>query len=124
MANPIKGEVGFEADGEAYTLSFGINALCSLEDALGMSVQKVGAELQADGLKLKTLRTVFWAGLQDRHEGVTEREAGDLMDGLGAGEVATLVVRAFAAAFPPAEVGRAKAGPRKRATASGTGPSS
>ena len=118
MANPVRGEVGFEADGTPYTLMFSTNALCALEDALGMSVTDIGAQMSGS-VRLKTLRSLFWAGLQDHHAGVSEAEAGRIIDQVGAAEAGELIGRAFAAAFPQAE--EAKAGSRPRTPAAGTG---
>jgi hypothetical protein len=77
-ANPMKGEVSFEASGETYTLQFSIDALCVLEEKLDMSVGKMAAKL-ADDPRLSFLRTVFWGGLQANHPKVTVKEAGDLI---------------------------------------------
>lgn len=114
----VKGEVRFDTEAGAYALHFGINSLCALEQKLDMPVAEIGRELTGAGLRLSTLRTVFWSGLQDAHETLTERDAGKLMDELGAQRAGELVVEAFAAAFPQ-EDANAPAGPRgtKKASA-------
>src|SRR5687767_6768190 len=99
MANRVKGEVPFEVDGQPYTLSFGINSLCALEDRLGKTVAEIGA-LFGGSMGLRDLRAVFWAGLQDRHAGLTELDAGRVMTDLGAKRAGELIGEAFLAAFP------------------------
>ena len=101
MANPHKGEVEFTLGKKVYTLRFSINAMCVLEESTGGSVIEL-ANLMSDPAKVgvKTLRTVFWAGLRDHHEALTETDAGKLMDELGLVEAAQMVVKAFTLAFP------------------------
>jgi hypothetical protein len=52
---------------------------------------------------LKSLRTVFYCGLLDHQEGVTQRQAGDLIDAIGLDKAGPLLGEAFTAAFPKAE---------------------
>lgn len=122
MANPHKGEVSFQAGDETFTLRFSANALAELEDALDKSVMEIADLMQSEkGLRIKTLRTIFWAGLLDHHEGVTEKRAGDIISDIGMGEAAEIIGRAFAAAFPAAD-GEKGENPRKGAGAgSGAG---
>lgn len=127
MANPIKGEVAFEAGGRAYTLVLDINALCTLEDRLDMSVDQIAASL-GKGMRLGVLRLMFWAGLQAKHPGVPEVGVGDILGDLirehGAQRAGELIGQAFTAAFPQAkEDANASEDPRKTAAA-GTGPAS
>ena len=70
MANPHRGEVTLDTSERTYKLSFSVNALCELEDALGKSVMEVVDELNAtsDGparISMKTLRVLIWAALID-----------------------------------------------------------
>ena len=118
MANPLKGEVGFEVNGAAWTASFSVNALVTLEDALGVSVTQIGA-LMAESVSMKTLRTIFWAALLDHHK-VTEAEAGEVMTAFGIEAAAGLVGQAFSLAFPQ-EDAKATARPPKRAGRAGNG---
>ena len=94
----VNGEVRFEADGAAHVLRFGINALCALEERLGMGVQDIGAAMEGN-LQLRMLRSIFWAALGATG---TEQAAGALMDAVGIERASALVVEAFAAAFPSA----------------------
>lgn len=104
MANRQKGEVSFQALGETWTLRYSTNALCEMEDLFGKSAIEVAQLLDAEGgVKLRDLRAVFFCGLTDRHEGVTERIAGNLIDDIGMENAGPLIAEAFTAAFPSAE---------------------
>jgi len=110
MANPHRGEVAL---GD-HTLVFSINAICDLEDALGRSITEIGTEMET-GLSMRTLRAVIWAGLQERHPGTSEKQAGDIISEVGVPAAGEAVSAAFAAAFPQAEAEGKKARPRKGA---------
>ena len=97
MANPMKGEVGFTAGGEQYALIYTINALVTLEQKLGVTTAQIG-ELLGANLSMGNLRTLFWAGLLERHD-CTEEGAGELISEIGiqkAGLLGHAVVRATA----------------------------
>ena len=83
MANHHKGEVDFTVAKKVYTFAFSINAMCEMEAALGGNVVDL-ANMMSDPAKMsiKTMRTVFWAGLRDHHEELTEVDAGRLMNDL------------------------------------------
>ena len=116
MGNPMKGEVDFVAGDMAYTLVFSINALCSLEERLGVGVAEIGAQM-GESMRIGTLRTIFWAGLVTRHD-VTEEQAGDIITQIGPNEASQLIGKAFAAAFPEAAKGT---GRPQKAAGLGTG---
>lgn len=124
MANPHKGEVGFDAGGTAYKLSFSANALCELEDQLDKGINEISEALgDAKKLRLKTLRAVFWAGLLDHHEGISIKAAGEIVTMLGVGPAVALIGKAFERAFPEAEAEKADP-PKPGSPADGTGPAS
>lgn len=107
MANPLKGEVVFEAAGAVYTLRWSTNAMCELEEASGRGLNSIVRELaswgpalgpdgrtplpetdaqqqaRTDRIKVSTVRLVFWAMLRDHHPGIDLRQAGDLMQHAG-----------------------------------------
>lgn len=98
MANRRRGEV----DIAGRTLVMNTNALCELEDALGMGVPKI-AEMMADpaGLRLSTIRTIVTIGLRQRAPETTEAQAGEIIDEAGGVRAAVQVIGdAFRAAFP------------------------
>lgn len=118
MANPLKGEVSFTADGVAYTLVFTTNAIIALEDKISLPISRIG-ELLAN-IGAREMRTMFWAALLDRH-GVTEDEAGAIMDAVGGIVPASeLVTDALVKAMPQEEA-RGTARPRKPAVGIGKG---
>lgn len=101
MGNPLKGEVEFPCNGMSYTLRYNINAMCTLEAALGMSVMEVMAVLgDTSKLSISMFRTMFWVGLRDKHPEMTEDQAGIVMDAVGLQEAGTYVAKAFELAFP------------------------
>jgi hypothetical protein len=99
MANPLKGEVSIEVDGETYTLVYSLNTLCEIEDKLGGAVSDI-ASLGASGRRWNTLRTVFWAALQDYHPEITLQQAGRMVSAMGLTKADEAVGKAFALAFP------------------------
>jgi hypothetical protein len=103
MANLAKGEVGFQADGKAYTLVLDIDALCLVEERLNMSALRIMAIIMTQP-QLRYIKLLLWAGLQAHHKGLTESQAGELIVEIG-GVVgaADLINRGFAATFPTPE---------------------
>jgi hypothetical protein len=99
MANKQKGEVVFEADGKAYTLTYSINALCELESAFDGTVTDIFAATSGKK-RFTTLRTVFWAGLTDHHPGLSLVDAGKIMHALGLNKADAVAGEAFRLAFP------------------------
>jgi hypothetical protein len=114
MANSIKGEVAFQVEGATWKASFSVNALCELEEALGLPVNEIGKIMTAN-MSMKHLRAVFWATLLDHH-GVDIAEAGRIMGLIGIGTAAQVVGDAFTLAFPQ-EDAKATARPQKAARA-------
>lgn len=102
MANRQRGEVGFEADGQSYTLAFSINALCELEDAMKMEIENIGEKFDGGTVSMRDLRLMVWAGLSDHHD-VDLKEAGRITQAVGLTQMAELVVSAFRLTFPQAE---------------------
>lgn len=103
MANALRGEKSFTADGRAYTVKFSINAICELEDALGLSVAELGTAMADPArLRIRMMRALLWAGLRDKHPEVTIEDAGRLLDD-GATRIMPVVAEAFALAFPAEE---------------------
>ena len=102
-ANPVKGEVSFElVSGEAYTLQFTIDAICTLEELLDKSSMEIFT-LLARG-RIGVLRAAMWAGLQARHPKITLREAGEIIPHIkGEPKALQLVTRAMNLAFGEAD---------------------
>jgi hypothetical protein len=116
--NRIKGEVAFSIeDGDLageYVLLLDFNALCDLEsDFPGIMDGQFN-------LKSPTaIRRVFAAGLAENHDGLSERDAGRIIQAVGLERVGALVGEAFAASFPEAAKGDLV--PRKAPAKAGAG---
>lgn len=103
MSNPHKGEVSFRAGDKDYTLRFSVDALAELETALDRNINSIASEIQdPTNFSVKTLRTIFWAGLQDRHR-MSFDDARDVLRALSMAQAVELVSKAFTLAFPEAE---------------------
>lgn len=103
MANPVKGEVSFEANEKVYKMRFSANALCELEDQVGMGINAIATQLaDPNNLRLKTVRAVFWASLLDYHPDITLRQAGDLVTEINMTEALKLITKAFELTFQDA----------------------
>ena len=100
MANKNRGEVAVAHDGAAYVLRYDVNALCNLEDAFGKSIGEVIADIDSENVSMKTVRTIFAAGLSPS---VDEVKAGEIMQAHGVAEICAMIGQAFAAAFPESE---------------------
>lgn len=111
MANPVRGEVAFEVEGERYVLVFDFNCICSVEDIFDMSISEVGKKMSR-GMRATDLRTLVTAGLKQHHPTLTETEVGGLIGKLGADVAGEKLALAMQAAFPDAEAAEGTATPR------------
>lgn len=120
MANPIKGEVSFESEGRQFKLVYNYNALCELEDLLGVGVNQIN-DLLADTkkMKLSTVRAVFWAGLREHHPEIDIRRAGEMITQLKVPAI-ELVAKGLQLASPDPEA-KGK-GPQEPGAAAGPTP--
>ncbi len=128
--NPIKGEVGFFAEGQPYTLVLTIDALCKVEGLLGKTSRQ--AQVMLSGGSLEAMRAYWWAGLQEHHPELSVKVAGELIYEVDGDLDATAVInRGLELANPKArkaakkaakEAGAAK--PDPQTTADGTGKTS
>lgn len=98
MANRLKGEVQFDADGVSYVMLLDFNALCDLEDDLP-GLMDGTAEIKSP----KAIRRVFHAGLAEHHPGLDVRAAGALVQAIGLERAAEIIKDSFAASFPAPE---------------------
>lgn len=105
MANKKRGEVAIAHDGAAYVLRYDVNALCNLEDAFGKSIGDVIADLDTESVSMRTVRSVFAAGLSPA---VDDIKAGEIMQSIGMAEASALIGQAFSAAFPESVSGEGK----------------
>lgn len=115
MANPVKGEIAFDVEGQEYILLLDFNALCDLEDDFP-GLMDGTAELKSP----KAIRRVFHAGLAAHHPDVDLREAGSLIHAIGLDVAGDIVRRSFEAAFP-VKGGDDTARPQKAPAKAGAG---
>jgi hypothetical protein len=101
MANPSRGSVAFQVGERAYTMSFSVNALCELEDHLGMPVAQIASGMEkAENVRMSTVRALIWAGLRDHHPDTQLKDAGALATEAGIPACMEAIGKAFALAFP------------------------
>jgi hypothetical protein len=103
MANPIRGEVALEAEGQGYTLRLGINALVEIETALDIGIADVTTLFSGAGLKVGNVRLVLWAALREHQPSMTLEQAGDIMNAVGLADTIAKLGEALQAAFPEAK---------------------
>lgn len=107
MANAERGEVSVDVGGRSLTLKIGTNAMCEIEAATGKTITEIGRLLGSEETaSIELMRVVFWGALQHHHEGLTLKDAGNLIDEIGPSEIGPLIGRAFEAAFPAAKGGK------------------
>jgi hypothetical protein len=132
MTKPtIRGELQLHADGDTYRLVFDVNTFCTLEEHLKRPAMEAIVELQ-EAPTLTMLRAVIWAALQEHHEGLDLKDAGRIIGNAGMDNLTVQVMQTLNASLPSAdEVASgakgpraAKAKPKRRPTAAGTGSNS
>lgn len=106
--NLLKGEVEFTAGGKRWVLCLNFNALCSLEQVLGIRDGDFGRALSGP----TAIRAAFFVGLKGRHPEITEEAVGDLLTELGMTKPSELVMEALKWAMPEAEEATGKADPQ------------
>lgn len=121
MANPLKGEVEFEAGGKTYTFRLCNNELIELQTAWGLQPhegmefwRRIKQRQGPSGILL-----IFQAGLKRNHpEIASDREKlTDILDDLGLERQVTIYVEALQWTMPQAKEGD-ESGPKAKA---GTG---
>ena len=109
MANAERGEVSFEASGKTWTMKIDTNAMCEIEGLTSKGIAEIGQILGNEKTATITLmRAVFCGALQAHHEGTSLRDAGRLIDEVGADKAGKLIGQAFELAFPAAKAGEAR----------------
>ena len=109
------GKKHFDALGDTWTLSYDINALCRIEDRLGIENAQEFQRVLKNNLSFRKLRTLFCCGLSPE---ATEERAGEVMQALGMDEVSAMITDTIQAAFPDT---KGKASPNPKIAAAGTG---
>jgi hypothetical protein len=90
-----------EANGKAYRLIYTTNALCQLEQHLGVDVAEALSGLANRGsISLIKARALFWAALIEHHPSTTIDDAGKIMDRIGLAAATALIPKIIEQAFP------------------------
>lgn len=123
MANPHLGEVKFKAGETEYTLSYSANALCELSIVLNIEFDELIERFKSNKVSLAEVRTIFWQGLCDHHEGITLEDTKQILKHLRGAEMGELVGKAILLSMPESKDGEAS--PQKPdEPRGGTGPAS
>lgn len=94
-----RGIVPFSADKRSWRLVASVNALCLIEAEVKDPDEVVKLMTGRDA-SFSTVRTAFWAALQDHHPDLTPDDAGRLIDHLGLTKAGSLMAQTLIAAFP------------------------
>lgn len=129
MVNPHRGEYRVKIEGKDYVLRFSADTICDLEEALGMTLNQISEQMQDPAkLRMSVVRTMFCAGLSDKHAEFDDAARRTLFKALGPVEAVGHVAKAFGLAFGVEEQDGAEgsgANPQQPgAVANGTGPAS
>lgn len=74
---PIK-SIPIELGGQTRQLRFTFNALCLLEDVLGLPISDIGQALSGS-VRLTTIRSLLYAGLTDEDPTLSQKKVGELL---------------------------------------------
>lgn len=123
-ANPLKGQSTVPlSDGRVLTLTFDFDALSAAEEASGLKVPEIFAELALESPSLRVQRALIYGALVGNHPEITLKQAGQLLlDEAEAFEAA--FARAMAGSIGPVEGGGAEADDDPRSRGAGIGASS
>jgi len=118
MANPHQGEVPFEAGGKHYVFKIGTYAQSVLERRVKMTFSKFVAR-KPDEWGVDDALAMFWAGLYRQHK-LTEEQAADLMDEIGADRFSAILAEAIKLSQPDQAEGGKSDPPAAEAGGTGT----
>lgn len=114
MANKQRGYVEIELD-KVRQIRFDLNALVEVEEALGVTFDKLQEAAAKGGMKV--MRKVLWIGLKQEDADLTEHQVGAMIDASNVGKVSEAISEAFGAATGATDGGQGNA----RAGAGGPG---
>ena len=104
MATGARGEGRLEADGEVFTILYTNRALADAEVATGKSIMGMVSAFQRDVIRIRDMAELLAVGLEHSRRETRSRpktykvdEAYELMDRVGFGSVALVVMEAIAA---------------------------
>ena len=70
-------------NGKNYTIEYGQNAVCALEDVVHMPLSEIIDTISKGGVNMRLIRALFWAGLLSHNRGLSLERAGDILDQAG-----------------------------------------
>ncbi len=116
VAAAALGEVTFEADGRAWRLRFGVNALCRLEANVEdpAEIERLVGDRDGEAPQLSTVRAAVWAGLFDHHPEITFDDAGALIDHVGLQAMGSKIGQAIVVGLPKRRPGANPPKPARR----------
>lgn len=97
MANPVKGEVGFDHAGKSYTFKLGTYALAVLQRKTGVPTMKFFQREEGEW-GVSDILSVFHAALHRDHK-MSEEEVADLIDDLGEAKITEIFNEGLKLAF-------------------------
>ena len=97
MGNPHKGEVSFEANGQAYVFKFGNDARARLERLENRTIAQIFKNI--DNIGDAVLQSVFVAGLYRQHK-LTPEQVSDIIDDIGSERAIEIMTEAARLAQP------------------------
>jgi hypothetical protein len=121
MANPIKGEVPLEINGQRYIFVLGTYGLASLERRMKTSFVKVFERAQRGEWGIDDVLAVLHAGLLRHHPRMTEQEVADLIDTAGMEYISEMIAEGLKAMQPVSNGGQGAENPPKEPIGNGSG---
>lgn len=92
----VSRQVDFEFGGQRYPVALTVNSLCGLEEVFGgRSISAVGEDIASGRAGARGVRALFRAAVISDHPEVTERDAGRMVDELGAEKAGEIIMAAF-----------------------------
>lgn len=67
-------------NGKKYEIEFGLNAVCSLEDTVKLTLSAIMEQVSRGVMDMRLFRAIFWAGLLAHNRGMTLERAGAILD--------------------------------------------
>lgn len=117
-ASSMISTIEFEAGGKSYSMRMSTNAQVRYQRAAGETLLRGLQAVQDDPSDIDRIRRLIWASMSHT-EGMTEDQAGDIMDEMGIEEAIDKLTAAVHAAYPKAAAAAAAA--QEEAAESGNG---
>lgn len=113
MANPVIGEVPLEIGGRRFRFVLGFYGLAALERRKELPWPKIFAKALDGSWGYDDILAIFHAGLMRHHEGISERDAADLLDQCGIEYITQKIGEGVQRSLPQDDGGSEPANPTK-----------